>query len=148
MQAVQTRELELMRFTQPADPGNAVDAAWPVYRDTGSVASAVVYVELQPGMHLATHTDSAEEVLVILDGEIEAIVGDERARVGRGGVVVVPAMVPHGAVNVGEGVARFAGVFGSNTIVSQFDHAFEQTGGSVVGTPPPAPAQAPAGAAA
>jgi quercetin dioxygenase-like cupin family protein len=136
--AMQTQELALMRFTQRADEGDAVDAAWPVYRDTGAASTAVVYFELPPGAHLATHTDSAEEVLVVLDGEIEAVVGDERGRVAAGGIAVVPAMVPHGAVNVGATTARVAGVFPSNTVVSVFDHAFDQTGGRVVGTPAPA----------
>jgi quercetin dioxygenase-like cupin family protein len=140
MQAVQTRDLPLMTFTQPGDPGNAVDATWPVYRDTGAANTAAVYFELRPGMHLPTHTDSAEEILVVLEGEIEAVVGDERCRVRAGGMAVIPAMAPHGALNVGAVTARVAGFFSSNTIVSVFDDRFEQTGGRVVGTPPPAAA--------
>ena len=138
MHAVQTQSLELMRFTQREDEGNAVDAAWPVHRDTGSASTAVVYFELRPGMHLATHTDSAEEVLIILEGEVDAVIGEDRRRLAAGGIAVVPAAEPHGLVNVGAGTARVAGVFSSNTIVSTFDHAFDQTGGRIVGSPPPA----------
>jgi quercetin dioxygenase-like cupin family protein len=138
MQAVQTQDLELMRFTQAHDGDNAVEAAWPVYRDTGAANTAAVYFELAPGMHLPRHTDSAEEILVVLEGEVEATVGDTSARLSAGGLVVVPAKAPHGAANVGEGVARVAGIFSSNTIVATFDDAFEQTGGRVVTTPPPA----------
>jgi quercetin dioxygenase-like cupin family protein len=111
MQAVQTRELGLMQFTHSAIPGNAVDAAWPVHRDTGAASTATVYFELAPGMRLPRHRDSAEEVLVVLDGEIEAVIGDERALVSAGGLVVVPAMVPHEAPNIGAATARVAGVF-------------------------------------
>ena len=142
MQAVQTQDLDLMAFTQAAEPGNVVEAAWPVYRDTGATGTAVVYFELAPGMQLARHRDSAEEILVVLEGEIEAIVGDERGRLRAGGLAVVPAQVPHGAVNVGAGTAKVAGVFPSNTIVAVFGHDFDQTGGRVVGTPPPAEALA------
>ena len=137
MHAVQTQSLQLMRFTQGVDEDNAVDAAWPVHRDTGSASTAVVYFELAPGTHLPTHTDSAEEVLVVLAGEVDAAIGDERRRVTAGGIAVVPAAVPHGVVNVGASTARVAGVFSSNTIVSAFDHAFDQTGGRIVGSPPP-----------
>lgn len=137
MQAIQTQELELMRFTQVGDGDNAVDATWPIHRDTGATSTATVYVSLAPGMHLARHQDSAEEVLVILEGELEVTIGDETRRVGAGDLAVVPAMVPHGAVNVGAGTARFVGVFPSNTIVSIFEDDFEQTGGRVVGSPPP-----------
>ena len=87
-------------------------------------------------MRLPRHTDSAEEVLVVLEGEIEATIGDDRARLVAGGVAVVPALVPHGAESVGERTAKVAGVFSANTIVAIFDDAFDQTGGRVVGTPP------------
>ncbi len=140
MQAVQTQTLDLMRFTQVGGGENAVEAAWPVYRDSGAVSTAVVYIVLEPGMHLPRHTDSAEEVLVVLEGEIEAAIGDERGRLSAGGVAVVPAMVPHGLANAGTTTARIAGVFPANTIVSTFERDFDQTGGRVVGTPPPAEA--------
>jgi quercetin dioxygenase-like cupin family protein len=138
MHAVQTSDLDLMRFTHAGLPDNAVDAAWPVHRDTGAASTATVYFELAPGMRLPRHQDSAEEVLVVLAGEIEAVIGDERALLGAGGLAVVPAMVPHEAINVGTGTARVAGVFSANTIVSIFEDDFEQTGGRIVGSPPPA----------
>ncbi len=138
MQAVQTQDLELMRFTQTHDGDNAVDATWPIYRDTGATSTASVYFTLAPGMHLARHQDSAEEVVLVLEGEIELTVGDETAHLATGGMAVVPAMVPHDAVNVGAGIARVAGVFPSNTVVSIFEDDFDQTGGRVVGSPPPA----------
>jgi uncharacterized cupin superfamily protein len=40
---------------------------------------------------VGTHTDSAEEVLVVLDGEVEIVVGDERHRASAGAIAVVPA---------------------------------------------------------
>ena len=101
MSGIQTDALPLMRFTQQGDPDNAVAAAWPVYWATGAASTAAVYVELEPGMRLPRHTDSAEELLVILDGEIEATVGERRLRAGAGGLVLIPAMAPHGAINSG-----------------------------------------------
>lgn len=140
MQAVQTDSLELMHFTQGGDESGAVDATWPVFRDTGSTGTAVVYVSIPEGSRLARHTDSAEEVVIVLEGEIEFTISDETGRLGPGGIAVVPAMVSHHAVNVGRGRARFTGVFPSNTVVSTFEEPFDQTGGRVVGTPPPAEA--------
>lgn len=137
MQAIQTRELELMGFRHIADDRGRCDAAWPVYHGTGAAATAVVYFEIEPGDHLGTHTDSAEEVLVVLEGEIEATVGDERARASAGSLVVVPALVPHDVTAVGDRRARVAGIFGASTITSVFDDGFVETeGGRVVGTPP------------
>ena len=41
-------------------------------------------------------------MLYIVAGEAEAEVGDERGTVRAGDLAVIPAMVPHGLVNVGE----------------------------------------------
>lgn len=140
MQVVQTKELERMSFSQTIDPENVVSATWPVHRETGAASTATVAFDLAPGMRLPRHTDSAEEVLVLLEGEVEVTVGNERGRMTPGTVAVVPAMTPHEVRNVGNGTARVLGVFPSNTIVSVFDEEFAQTGGRVVGSPPPSEA--------
>jgi len=138
MHAVQTSELELLSAHHRDDPENVVRAAWPVHRGTGARSTAVVYFELERGAHLGRHTDSAEELLVVLEGEVEIVVGDERRRSWAGTVAVVPAEVPHDVVGAGESPARVAGVFGSSTIVSVFDAEWVPYGTRVLGTPPPA----------
>jgi quercetin dioxygenase-like cupin family protein len=137
MQAVQTQDLALTEFTQRADERARVRGTFPIHNGTGAAGSAVVYFELAPGDRLARHTDSAEELLVVLEGEAEAQVGDERARVRAGGIVVVPAMVPHGVANVGDGPLRVAGCFSANAIVSVFDDEVVEAGSRVLGTPLP-----------
>jgi len=138
MHSVETRSLELTHFTSPNDPSRDCRAAWAVHRETGSASSAVIYFELAPGKHLGRHVDSAEEVLVVLDGTVEAVVGDERVRLTAGGLAVVPALVPHDVVAVGDRPARVAGVFSSNTIVATFDDVWQPVDSRVVTTPMPA----------
>jgi quercetin dioxygenase-like cupin family protein len=140
MHTVPTESLELTHFTSPDDPTRECRAAWAVHRETGSASTATIYFELPPGRRLGRHTDSAEEVLVVLEGEVEAVVGDERARLEAGGLAVVPAQVPHDVVNVGEEPARVAGVFSSNTVVSVFDGPWRPVDSRVVTTPEPAAA--------
>ena len=91
---------------------------------------------LEPGHRLGTHTDSAEEILLILEGEAEATVGDEQGLVSAGDMAVVPAMVPHALRNVGDETVRVVGFFSSNVIVSTFDQPMMPFGQRVVGTPP------------
>ena len=79
----------------------------------------------------------AEEVLVVLEGEVEITVGDERGRARAGAIAVVPAEVPHDVAAV-EGPAKVAGVFSANTIVSVFEDTWVPYGTRVLGTPPPA----------
>jgi quercetin dioxygenase-like cupin family protein len=137
MHTVQTRELDLTPANHRDDPANVVRAAWPVHRGTGARSTAAVYFELQRGTRLGTHTDSAEEVLVVLEGEVEIVVGDERRRAAAGTLTIIPAEVPHDVIGAGGTPARVAGVFPSNTIVSVFDHEWEPYGTRVLGTPPP-----------
>jgi quercetin dioxygenase-like cupin family protein len=102
MLIAKTSELELMQGWFASDPEHArVQVAFPINKWAGSEDSAVVYFEVRPGDRLACHTDSAEEILYIVAGEAEAEVGDERGRLTAGDLAVIPAMVPHGLVNVG-----------------------------------------------
>jgi quercetin dioxygenase-like cupin family protein len=139
---VQTQEMELLPAHHRHDEANTVRAAWPVHRGIGARSTAAVYFELDPGSHLGTHIDSAEEVLVVLDGEVDVVVGEERRRVSAGGMAVVPAETPHDVIGVGELTARVAGVFSASTIVSVFDDEWVPYGTRVLGTPPPAEALA------
>jgi len=142
MHTTQTEQLDLLPAHHRDDETNVVRAAWPVHRGTGSRSTAAVYVELDRGMRLGRHTDSAEEVLVVLAGEVDVIVGDERRRVAAGGIAVVPAEAPHDVVGAGEDTARVTGVFSSNTVVSVFDDEWQPYGTRILGTPPPAEALA------
>ena len=129
-------ELELMEVWYEDDPTMHVKVNFPFFLGTGTKNTAVVYFEIEPGYRLATHTDSAEEILLILEGEAEATVGDEQGRVSAGDMAVVPAMVPHALRNVGDETVRVVGFFSSNVIVSTFDQPMMPFGQRVVGTPP------------
>ena len=115
----------------------------------GAASTAVVYFELEPGEHTGMHTDSAEEIVLILSGRAEATVGDERGELSAGGLGLVPALVPHDVRNVGEETVRVVGFFSSGVVVSVFDDPLMPAGKHVVGTPLPEESEvAPATAAA
>lgn len=137
MLTIQTQDLDLTHYHSAEDSTRHIDADWPICREAGTAATAVVYFELAPGKRLGTHTDSAEEVLIVLEGEVEAVVDGQRRRVGAGGMAVVPAMLSHDVICVGDTPAKVAGVFPSNTVVSVFEGGFAPDGTRVVGTPMP-----------
>ena len=85
------------------------------------------------------HTDSEEEVLYVVAGEAEARVGDERCRLSAGDLAVVPAMVPHGVVNVGDETVKVVGFFPGSEITSTFDELIQPMGVAVVTQGAPAP---------
>jgi quercetin dioxygenase-like cupin family protein len=129
-------ELELMEVWYEDDPTMRARVNFPFYVGTGTKSTAVVYFEIDPGGRLGTHTDSAEEILLILEGTAEVSLGDERGQLSAGEMALVPAMVPHGLRNAGEDTARVAGFFSSNVVMSTFDRPMMPLGQRVVGTPP------------
>ena len=129
-------ELELMEVWYEDDPTMRVKVNFPFFLGTGTKNTAVVYFEIEPGHRLGTHTDSAEEILLVLEGGAEVSLGDEEGRLSAGEMALVPAMVPHGLRNVGDERVRVAGFFSSNVVVSTFDQPMMPFGQRVVGTPP------------
>ena len=121
MYTVRLSDLELPEGGYENDPTMRVKGNSPFSAATGTKNTAVVYFEVEPGHRLGTHTDSAEEILLILEGEAEATVGDEQGLVSAGDMAVVPAMVPHALRNVGDETLRVVGFFSSSTVMSTFD---------------------------
>jgi quercetin dioxygenase-like cupin family protein len=94
--------------------------AFPITSAQGTAAAATVWMELAPGAALPEHTDSAEELLFVVEGEVEASVGDERATLEERELAVVPARVPHGLRNVSGRPARVLGFFASSANLTVF----------------------------
>ena len=140
MLTVKTTELELTQGWFQDPTRMHVQVAFPINRWSGSRDSAVVYFEVKPGDRLARHTDSAEEILYIVAGEAEAEVGEARARVGAGDLAVIPAMVPHGLVNVGTDTVRVVGFFSEAEVISTFAEPILPFGVSVMNQGAPQPA--------
>ena len=136
MIAERIEDLELMEGWYEDDPTMRVKVNFPFFLGSGTKNTAVVYFEIEPGYRLGTHTDSAEEILLVLEGEAEVSLGDEEGRLSAGEMALVPATMPHSLRNVGEETVRVAGFFSSNVIVSTFDQPLMPFDQRVVGTPP------------
>src|SRR5258708_6894994 len=120
MQAQHISQLELISIWSETDQTRAARFTFPIFSLTGAASSTVVYFEVDPGKHLGMHRDSAEETVLILSGSAEAVVGEERARVGAGSLAVIPSMIPHDIINVGAEPVKVVGFFSSSTLVSIF----------------------------
>ncbi len=137
MFAVQLAERDLVDISSETDETRRIRVDFPISSIAGAASTAVVYVVLEPGVHTGLHTDSAEEIVLILSGRAEAIVGDERGELSAGGLGLVPALVPHDVRNIGEETVRVVGFFSSGIVVSVFDDPLMPAGKRVVGTPLP-----------
>lgn len=143
MLTVDLNAVELIEETSQLDPRNTLRFGFPLSSTEGSASSAAVYFELDPDKRLARHTDSAEEVLIVLEGTAEARVGEERGTLAAGGMVVVPAMQSHEVMNVGDGVLRVVGIFSSSTVVATFEEPSAPGGDQVFVVGAPVPLAAP-----
>src|SRR5215471_17492770 len=140
MLTADTTTLELTQVWLNSDPERKrLRVTFPINKWVGSRDSAVVYFEVEPGNHLARHTDSAEEILYIVAGTAEAEVGEERGRLTAGDLAVIPAMVPHGLTNVGDETVKVVGFFSEAEIISTFDEPVEPIGAGVLNQGAPAP---------
>ena len=138
---VSTPALDLMDAWHDSDPDHKrVHVNFPINTFTGTADTAVVYFEREPGERLATHTDSAEEILYIVTGEAEAHVGEERGRVRAGDLAVIPEMVPHGLANVGDEPVKVVGFFCRAEIISTFGEPVQPVGQAVLNQGAPVPA--------
>jgi quercetin dioxygenase-like cupin family protein len=100
--------------------GGGLSVTFPFSSATGTADTAAVYMVFEPGGALPEHTDSAEEWLLVLEGTVEATVGDESGILEAGQLALVPAIAPHSARNIGDGPARILGFFGASTNIAHF----------------------------
>lgn len=121
MHTVDLNAIELLEAYHEGDPEAQWAATFPLFAALGTKGLAVVYFEIEPGHYLGTHTDSAEEVVTVLEGEVVASLNGETGRLSAGQMVLIPAMAPHGIRNVGSTKARCVGVFASADLVSTFE---------------------------
>lgn len=135
MLTVNLNKLELTEFSGKTKPKQHCRATFPLLGALGTKSSAAVYFELEPGNNLGRHTDSAEESLLILEGTVEVSVGEEKGKLAKGDIAVVPTMVPHDLRNVGKETAKVLGFFGgANNIVATFDEVWLPTNSNMVDT--------------
>lgn len=124
MITVNLNKLELNDARGENQPNIHARATFPLAGALGTENSALVYFELAPGKSLGRHTDSVEELLLILAGTVEVSVGEEQGQVSQGEIALVPTMVPHDLRNVGDETAKVLGFFGEANFVATFDVPF------------------------
>lgn len=95
---------------------------------TGADASGSSLLEVPAGCALARHTDSAEELIVVLSGEAEATVGEEIGHVAAAGMTLVPKDVPHEVRNAGDDPLRFLALYADSEVTTTYERPVEPGG--------------------
>lgn len=135
MVKVNLHDLELNDFSGKNGSKQHCRATFPLFGAHGTESMATVYFELDPGDVLGRHTDSAEEILFILEGDLDAEVDGKTISVSKGDLILVPRMVPHNLTNSGKSHAKILGIFGgANQVISTFEDAWMPVDTNVVDT--------------
>ena len=104
----------------PETPWRPNYRKWDITRPgDGTTSSAMSYSVVGVGAGAPLHTHEADELIVILEGTVEARLGDEVGNVGADHTLVIPPNTPHGFTSVGPGDARIMAFF---PISDPFDH--------------------------
>lgn len=128
MITVKLDSLDPMEGWSASDTTMRFRSAFPLHAAAGTDRTSVVYFEVDPGGALPTHTDSVEEVVLVLDGEVDVQLGEARGHLSAGELALVPAMVPHSVHNHGTSVARCVGFFAGARVVTTFADALMPPG--------------------
>lgn len=122
---------ELVEARSQTDPAVRVRYNLAVCSLNGTDSTSVYYGEFDPGSRQGRHTNSAEETHLILSGTAEISTDDDKTTVDAGGIVVIPARVPHDIRNIGSDILQVAYFLSSATIVTVFEDRFGPEGRSV-----------------
>lgn len=125
MLVVQADKADLFEIWSEDDPTRGIRFAFVISTLNGSEGSAVAYTEVDPGKHTGMHKHSAEESHVVLEGTAEIVVGDERERLEKYGVAVVPANAFHEVVNLGPETLKVMTFLPSAAVVTIPDRPVE-----------------------
>ena len=84
----------------------------------GSESITIAEVTIQPGAKTPVHYHPTEEAMVILEGDLIAVLGGKRFPVTAGDVVVAPPTVTHGYINESDRPGRLYGIHPVNNPVT------------------------------
>lgn len=126
--------LELREAWLESDPSARWRLNLALSETNGTDSCSLILFELDPGCRLPRHSDSAEEIMLILSGSAIARVAERELDVDAGGVVVIPREAPHEIHNSGPGVLRAVGFFATASPESTFDEPVMPGGTRVRGT--------------
>lgn len=87
----------------------------------GNVSITISEVTLQPGGRIPLHIHPGhEEAVLVVEGTVDLVLGDETRTVTAGATLVAPQGVKHGIINNSNRPARIMGCFPTVNVTRQF----------------------------
>ena len=105
----------------PADELSGNQRQTMVNGDLGAPDLTVFELDVPPGGEIPIHIHPGhEECMVILEGSLEALVGDDVTQVGPGDTVLAPGDIKHSLVNKSDKPAKFMAIFPTTNVQRHF----------------------------
>lgn len=101
------RSAELPPFTLG---GPGITAALFNGADHNLPGVSVILNETAPGFGARRHRHTYDELFVMQEGQMAFTIGEETVTAGPGDLVAIPAGIPHGFTNIGEGPSRMIAI--------------------------------------
>jgi quercetin dioxygenase-like cupin family protein len=122
------------------DPSMRFITAFPITAAHGAESSTVAYYEFEPGRHSGLHSDNAEEVIYVADGEGEIFISGRQEKLEAGGFAFVGANIQHDVYAYGDRPLRLLSFFPVARVESKFEEMLLPFADHVVSSDmPPAP---------
>ena len=121
MKTIDLSDLELLEVWSKADPAERVSFTFAVDAASGASGASVAYAELAPGGAIPAHFDSANEVVLVLDGTVEVEFDGGTKSVDPGTLVQIDGGSRHRVGNSGDRVARLLLFFDEAADTVTFD---------------------------
>jgi quercetin dioxygenase-like cupin family protein len=122
------------------DPSMRFITAFPISAAQGTESSTLAYYEFEPGRHSGLHSDNAEEVIYVVDGEGEVFISGRQEKLEAGGFAFVGANIQHDVYAYGDRPLRLLSFFPAARVESTFEEMLLPFADTVVSSDmPPAP---------
>ena len=82
-----------------------------INKDAGAANLTIGELVMQDGAALRLHTHPTDEAIILLEGRVEMVVGDEQREVSAGHTLLAPPGTPHRLINNTGSPARMYTVF-------------------------------------
>ena len=99
------------RTQPPLEPVDGREARRFVTQEVGAASLTIGELLMHHGSALRLHTHPHDEAIILLEGSIQMVVGDESRTVTPGHTLLAPPGIPHRLVNSSGGDARVYTVF-------------------------------------
>jgi quercetin dioxygenase-like cupin family protein len=109
--------IKRQNMTKAKSSAPGVDTLRLIDAEHGSLSLRVGEATLSPGGQVPTHIHpNTEEAMVVLEGNIEAILGDQKVNLGPGDSMLAPAGTVHGCRNRHELPAKLISMFPTQNV--------------------------------